>query len=185
MNDEDARWVEALAGRDDGSAPLEARRLREGILARAVEPIEAIPAHDAAREAELVARARREGLLPVATRFWDARRVVATLAVAASLALAFILFPRHPKETDVTRGERGGIVHLAAEDPGALQRAILRELAEVGVAATGYERLGRFGIDADLPPGPPAEVADVLRRHGLPVPSDGVLTVEIALPAAR
>jgi len=40
--------------------------------------------------------------------------------------------------------------------------------------------LGRVGIDADLPQPLSAEVAKILQRHQIPIPSDGTLVVEIA-----
>lgn len=178
MSDDDARWVEGLAGRDD--ALPEARVLRAGILARPVGPVETVPARDASREDALVDRARREGLLPKGSRFWDSRRVVATLAVAASLALAAVIFTRAPHEPGVVRGVEAGIVRMEAANPEALQRTLLRELAAAGVQATGYERLGRYGVDADLPAELTPELRATLARHGIPAPADGALTIEIA-----
>lgn len=185
MSEADDRWAEGLAGRggEADAATIEARELRAGLLARVIDAEPEAPREDPAREAALVARARREGLIP--TPFWDRRRVVATLAAAASLVIAVALFTRAPREPEATRGAPAGIVRLESADPASLQRRIAEELRGVGVEATTYERLGRYGVDADLPAPIPPELLEVLGRHALPVPTDGVLTVEIVQERAR
>jgi hypothetical protein len=60
---------------------------------------------------------------------------------------------------------------------------ILDELRAAGVRATGYDQLGIEGIDADLPEPMPPQVRDVLTRHHLSVPTNGVLRIEIAAPS--
>ena len=60
---------------------------------------------------------------------------------------------------------------------------ILDELRAAGVRATGYEQLGVEGIDASLPEPVSPRVREVLTRHHLSVPSNGVLKIEIAAPA--
>jgi hypothetical protein len=81
---------------------------------------------------------------------------------------------------EVVRGVDHGTVHMEARDPAALKRQLTDELEAAGVKVSGYERLGRVGIDADLPQPLPPEVAIILARHQIPIPSDGVLVVEIA-----
>jgi hypothetical protein len=190
--DDDQTWLEALAGRapagEGGGAAREAERLRAGILARQVEEPPPVPAQDARREAALIARARREGLIPgtvtASRRWWAGWRGAAVLAATACLVvIGFLVRPARIDET--VRGAPGGMVRLEDEHPERLQRSIVNDLRSAGVVATPYERLGRLGIDADLPVPVPPEVAKVLGRHRIPVPSDGVLTVEIAPRAGK
>src|SRR5258705_4673732 len=65
--DDTQAWLDALAGRPaerNSPAAREANLLRMEILARSGADAVPLPGQDAAREAELIARARREGLLP-------------------------------------------------------------------------------------------------------------------------
>ena len=83
------------------------------------------------------------------------------------------------------RGAEHAVVRLEAEDPQALQRQLRDELAAFGVRVIAYEQLGRASIDADLTLPVSLEVRQVLVRHGIPVPADGALLVEIVVPRAR
>lgn len=56
---------------------------------------------------------------------------------------------------------------------------IADELAAAGVPVQRYERLGRFGLDAQIAMPPAAPVADVLARNGLEPAADGALMVEV------
>jgi hypothetical protein len=76
-------------------------------------------------------------------------------------------------------------VRIEAADPHALQHRIAEELQAAGVSAVLYDRLDTYGIDADLPSPPPPAVVEILRRHGIPVPADSVLKVELTEPAGR
>ena len=190
--DDDDRWLEALAGRapagDDSPAAHEAARLRASILAREVAPSPLVPARDPRREDALIARARREGLIPAKREArrpaWAGWRAAAALAAAVTLVvIGIVLWPAPERET--VRGGPGEIVRLSAAQPQELQSRIVQELRDAGVNAVTYERLGRFGIDADLPTPVPPAVAEVLRRHGIPVPRDGALSVEIGSPATE
>jgi len=202
--DEDQAWFEALAGAATAAAApdaaqsravQEARALREFIQAEESEVDAEVPAVDAARENELIERARAEGLLPAATsaragverpmpggarrrRFTAVRRAfaaAAVLIVAVGVAVFRSMLP--PAET--FRGAESGIVHLETRDPPALKRRLTEELSAAGVRVVGYERLGHVGIDADLPQPLPAQVRRILERHQIPIPADGVLTVEV------
>jgi len=75
-----------------------------------------------------------------------------------------------------------GIVRIQSADPIALKRMLLDELRAAGIEATGYERLGVQGIDADLPQPLPENVRAILNRHGIEAPRDGTLQIEIAPP---
>jgi hypothetical protein len=197
---DDLNWLDSLAGRDADASP-EARELRAAILARAnaAEPV--VPAQDAEREADLIARARREGLLVDASKLAGnpfARRSSfrATFRnagsrgwAAAALAIGVLALGWHLRPADapqeVLRGSPDGVAHLEAADPRALKQQIINELRAAGVDATGYEQLGVNGIDADLPQPLPDGARRVLEQHGIPVPRDGVLRVEIATPGGR
>jgi len=195
MTDEDQDWLEALAGRTpEGSnhaAIREARRLRELIQRNVHAPDALVPERDARREAQLLERARCEGLIDPSQLTRRRRRLmrptgIGGLALAAGLAciavaLTFLL--HNTPQTQHLRGARADVVRIEAANPTALKVQILQELRAAGVTATGYEQLGVEGIDADLPKPVPPRVRDVLTRHHLSVPSDGVLKIEIAAPS--
>jgi len=190
--DDDSTWLDALAGRvasENSVAAREAVVLRAGILARrAVEDDPRVPPQDASRETALLARARREGLLPrrKATgwmAWWTPGRGVLAVAALACVAVAIGLLSRPGVERQPVRSDPAGIVRLEAQDPLRLQQQLLDALRGLGVDARGYERFDRRGVDADLPQPVPLEVQRVLERHGIPLPADGVLRVEIAAAA--
>src|SRR6185437_16458317 len=95
MTDEDQDWLEALAGRTpEGSnhaAIREARRLRELIQRNVHAPDALVPERDARREAQLLERARCEGLIDPSQLTRRRRRLmrptgIGGLALAAGLA---------------------------------------------------------------------------------------------------
>jgi len=190
--DDDRIWLEALAGRSGGDrSPVarEAEALRAGILARVVVDDPPVDAVDAAREDELIERAARVGLLPRLRRdargvWWTPWRGALAAAALGGLVVAIGLVTRPAVEPQPVLRAPAGVVRLEADDPLRLQRQILSELRDLGVPATGYERLDRRGVDADLPQPIPADVRSVLARHGIPLPDDSVLRVEIAAKAA-
>ena len=196
MTDEDQDWVDALAGRaPEGSnrgVVREGLRLRELIQRNVHAPDVSVPERDARREAQLLERAQREGLLDPSQLTKRRRRLmrptgIGGLALAASLAclavaLTFLL--HGTPQTQHLRGAHEEVVRIEAADPTALKMQILQELRAVGVTATGYEQLGVEGIDADLPEPVPPRVREVLTRHHVSVPSDGVLKIEITAPSA-
>jgi hypothetical protein len=184
--DEDATWLDALAGRkqvDDSQAAREAVALRASVLARAVVD-DPVPRQDPAREQQLVERARDAGLLPRRRRLSRTGSLLAAAAIVC-VAVALGVLTRRPGAPETVRSGPGEIVRLASADPARVQREILDELRHAGVVATGYERLGRMGIDADLPLPLAPEVERILERHAIPVPQDGVLRVEIAPPGTE
>jgi hypothetical protein len=186
MVDDDQAWLETLAGRGrpdfPGSEATEASALRELIAAQLQEDGTAVAEVDAQREAALIMRARVEGLLPQGvTRpagrvWWLTGGALAATAILASIILSLL---RNAPVSENFRGMDGGAVRIESSNPQALKDRLLRELSAVGVHATGYDRLGRLGIDADLPQPLPPAVQHVLERHHIPLPSDGVLAVEI------
>jgi hypothetical protein len=202
MADEDQTWLEALAGRDSPDAmaagAAEAKALRELIRVQLLEDSVAVSEVDAAREAQLVARARSEGLLPAQPAFASSgsqtpnksRRRVWLLTGSALVACAMIAsvalnLLRNPPPSETFRGIDDGTARIESGNPPALKTQLLRELNAAGVHATGYARLGRLGIDADLPQPLTPAVQAVLRRHHLPIPKDGVLSVEIEPAGVR
>lgn len=195
MTDEDQDWLDALAGRAPrgalGAASQEGRRLREHIQRNVRIPDVSVPQRDAQREAQLLERARREGLInPTQLTQRAGRRLrpeayggwVALAAGLASIAVALTVFLHGTPQMQHMRGARTNenIIHIEAADPTALKMEILDELRAAGVSATGYGRLGLEGINADLPKPVPPQVREVLTRHHLSVPSNGELRIEIA-----
>jgi len=196
MTDEDQDWLDALAGRtpagSDRAAIREARRLREHIQRNVHAPSVSVPERDADREAQLLERARREGLIDPAQLTRRKRRLMhpagigglALAACLAGIAVALTLFLHNTPPAQHLRGAGQDVIRIEATDPAKLKRQILQELRTAGVTATGYEQLGIEGIDADLPQPVPPRVRDVLTRHHVSVPSDGVLKIEITAPRA-
>ena len=184
-HDTDQAWIDGLAGR---GGDAETRKLRERILAREVAPAPFVADVDPRREEELVARARREGLIPkrsvLASPRWQG---FAALAAAASvmLVIGFLIRPAPQPRVEAVRSAPGGVLRIEAADPHGLQHKIAEELQAAGVSAILYDRLNTYGIDADLPMPVPPEVLEVLKRHEIPVPSDGALKLELAEPAKR
>jgi hypothetical protein len=186
LSEEDEAWLQALAGRSSGktgNAAEEGQALRAALLARRIA-VAGDPEQDAAREEQLLARARAAGLLAprIAPRVKSrrtARRWEAWLAAAAFAAVVVGVSFEHKarREAPVLRG--AGVTHLHAANPALLRETLLQELAAVGIAAHGYESLGRTGIDADvsLPVSP--QVRALLDRRGIDVPANGVLQIEI------
>lgn len=188
----DQNWFEALAGRavvsDDPIATSEAQQLRKQMLARAIEQAADLPAHDRAREEQLIARAHREGLLPPRVAGQPSRFPWrATLAAAAVVCVAIVAGyqRRNAPPPEVVRSGPSEVVRLSAADPLAYKQQLLADLRSAGVTATGYERLGRQGVDADLPQPLSNEVRAVLQKYRIAIPEDGVLRVEIDADGAR
>ena len=192
IEEADDVWLEALAGRvaparvseQSRALALEAAALREFI--REEESVSSldVPGVSAAREEELIARARRDGLLVSYSTNARARPSLRRLSFSAAavlvVAVGIGVWRASLPPLEVVRGVDHGTVHMEARDPAALKRQLTDELEAAGVKVSGYERLGRVGIDADLPQPLPPEVAKILARHQIPIPSDGALVVEIA-----
>ncbi len=197
MTDQDQDWLDTLAGRSPSgvhrAAGREGQELRAHIQRNVRAPDVTVPEHDARREAQLLDRARREGLIDPTQLTRRARQrlrpralggLVALAAGLAGITVALTMFLHGGPRTEHLRGARENVIHLEAADPTALKMEILDELRAAGVSATGYERLGIEGINADLPKPVPPRVRDVLTRHHLSVPTGGELRIEIAAPSA-
>lgn len=191
MNDEE--WVDELAGRPAAGAPsakasgaarVEATTLRDALRAREARTARGgiPPAADLAREAQLIERARTEGLIGPRR---SGVRWAPWLAAAAvgGLAVGLVLQMRAVAPLDALPAiERAGPAapfRIESPEPAALKQQLLSQLRAAGIEARGYESLGAQGIDADLPSPLPDAVRQILQSHGIPVPEDGVLLVEI------
>jgi hypothetical protein len=184
---EDDLWLEALAGRID-SSPTGPASLREALALRALIRAQSADAESVAlsidpdRESMLIARARAADLLPrpaVRTpRRFIPPRLAAAAAAALLVAVGVGLWQSFEAPPRILRGAPNGVVRLQSRNPPALKQELLSELAAAGVTVSGYERLGRIGIDADLPQPVPAPIVEILSRHHIPIPTDGVLIVE-------
>jgi hypothetical protein len=141
------------------------------------------PAADA-RAAALIDRARRVGLLGATrrVRWLSDWRGLALAAAVAAIAVAIGLLDRSPPLDEVVRSAPTGTVVLHAEDPAGQATEIVDALIAVGVDAVAFERLGGWGVDAELPSPVPPAALDVLARYGIAPPPDGVLTIEIDEP---
>ena len=183
MRDEDDIWFDSLAGAkadEPERAATAARAIRAAILTRIAAEESPVIDQNVQRESELIDRARAAGLLPAA-RTSRYRRLPAYLAAAviAGLAVTVTLQLRTEAPAPAIRGSRSGIARIHDEHPKELQQQLIRELESVGVQARGYETFGRPGVDADLPIPLPSAVREILARHGIALPKDSVLQLEI------
>lgn len=190
-------WLEALAGRPradaDPAVNAEAALLREASRRWpvAVPPMSAEEAQvglaallaAAQRDAR---RAERSGcaVCQALRRLLSWPRLAGAAAFASLALLLVVVAPWRstgvPAENGTLRGPAAeGVQRLRAAEPRLLRERIADELAQAGVAAARYERGGRFGLDAELPVPPPAELVQLLGRHGLVAPPSGGLAVEI------
>jgi hypothetical protein len=108
----------------------------------------------------------------------------AALAVAV-LILGWKLAPRAPTALtaiapEPAPGSPAGVVHLKTADPQSLRLQIIEQLRAAGTQAFGYEQPGVHGIIAELPRPVPDAVTKVLQAHGVPVPADGALRIQIS-----
>jgi hypothetical protein len=135
----------------------------------------------------LLERARREGVTRARpdVRFawltsWPGALATAAVCLLA-IGVGFEVGGRKPNALEETvRSASPQAFVLTARDPSKLRDQIADELDAAGVSSHIYERLGRVGIDADLPDPLPEPVRAVLARHGVPLPADGVLRIEVA-----
>jgi hypothetical protein len=194
---DDLDWFDAIAGRPRADA--DPQTLREATLLREAMRTwtpRALAADVTRADPEaLVARARREGVLAGPRwcagcaerwRWLRARPRVAGgfgFALAALLAvLVFGVLPpqRGDDESRVLRGTQAdGVWLLRSAEPEALRERIAADLSATGLTVRRYERLGRFGIDAEGAAAPSPALQDTLRRHGVQPGADGVLRIEV------
>lgn len=193
MND-DNDWGEALAGRARAGASPET--LAEAALLREAQrrwPANS-PALELPPEQAWIARARAEGLLVPGRRTWCAgclqrwRRWTASplglgatgLVLASLLGLWIVpglVLPPHDAPGTL-RAPAATLQLRQAADPRAARERLAERLLALQVPVQRYERLGRFGLDADLPRPLSPAVSTLLRDEMLVVADDGSLRVE-------
>jgi len=179
----DGQWLEGVAGRSAG----ESRDGREGAALRAAlgalpeaAPLDP-PARSAAREAQLLARARAAGLWPTrAAQPPLAAMAAALLLVAAGVAWYVQTRPAAP----LTRAVAEPAQRLEVAAPRAAQQQLIAALRHAGIEAHGYQMLGRYGVDADLPQPLPEAVRAALAQQQVAAPAHGALRVEFTTPGA-
>ena len=187
---DDEAWFEGLAGRASrGPAAREGARLRAA-YGRLPAPVVATPPVEpivAAARAEGLFR--RRGLCPSCAQRWrrwtaalraNGWRWSSGLAVAAVLAgvSASLWMQPGPEPAPTLRAPADGLWLRAAPDPAAARDRLAERLQAQGLTVRRYERLGRAGLDADLPQPPSAELQRLLREEGLVPAADGSLRVE-------
>jgi hypothetical protein len=134
------------------------------------------------RENPFERRARPRSLLRT---LGSSRGLGAAALAVAVLMLGWKLAPRAPTALTAIAPEPGavspgGVIQLKAADPQSLRAQIIDQLRAAGTQAFGYEQPGVHGIIAELPRPVPDAVAKVLQAHGVPVPADGALRIQIA-----
>lgn len=186
MSDDDI-WFEALAGRPAaGRAAREGARLREALRrlpVPALVPPPVEPIVEAARAAGLL---RRRGWCPACAERWQRWRAsswpwAGGLAVAAAVGvLSVSLWMQQPavEPAPTLRAPADGLWLRTAPDPAAARDRLAARLQAQGLTVRRYERLGRAGLDADLPHPPAADLERLLRDEGLVAAPDGSLRVE-------
>ncbi len=186
----DAQWAEALAGRPQPGTPpevlFEAQMLRDALRRRraAADDTDAAASLQRLRQA-LKSRCagclrRRERLVAwwAGRAPWGIAPVLAgvmTLAVFAVLTWSVL----GPTVEPPTLRQALDVQLREVADPAGARNALAEALAASGARVQRYERLGRFGLDAQWVNGPVSERArEALAQHALVVPSDTVVKVE-------
>lgn len=189
--DDDAQWLDLLAGRAapdaDARTRKEAAWLRAALLSYRVDAPPGGPAHADERIGRLLTRARAAGVLPAAAnderppRRPAASRSPWPLALAASVVLCGVLLVNltPPNRGEGEGTQRGATVQQVTAPDAVLRRAqLLQGLRAAGFDAQPFERLGRPGIDVSLPVPVPREQAAALTRLGLQPPAGPSLQIE-------
>ncbi len=201
-NDNDRDWAEALAGREragsDPATQLEARLLRQAQRhwpPASPSKLQMAADDDGVHERALIERARDLGLLRPRSRWcggcaerwqrWTSspwRVGAAGLVLASTLFAAMVVLPpvwRQAGEEPVLRAGTDGVLLLRDRDPRARRDRIADALEAAGVPVQRYERLGRWGIDADWPQPASAAASAALKAERVPAPSGSTLRIEV------
>lgn len=188
-SDDDA-WFEGLAGRASrGTAAREGARLRAALGRLAAPELATPPVEPVVAAARAEGLLRRRGVCPACAERWrrwtaavrrDGWRWTSGLAVAAVLAVvsASLWMQPAPEPAPTLRAPADGLWLRAAPDPVAARDRLAERLQAQGLAVRRYERLGRAGLDADLPRLPGTALQSLLRDEGLVPAADGSLRVE-------
>lgn len=202
-------WLAGLRGGAGGRQDAAAAQREGSCLRAALQQTQEEQAQPAPPElAGLLARAEAERLFEArhcrrcaALRRWLAallpapamrpRKVgglVGGLAGMAALALCVwlglpsaVLTPpliEAEAEAVLLRSE-GGLQLLRHANPRAWRDGLAGELRAAGVQVLDYERLGRYGLDAELGEPPRPALAALLARRGLGWPAQGELRLEV------
>ena len=203
---DDAHWLELLAGRPAPDARPSCRVEASWLRAAMLSVRSAVPAGDVldpeARLQTLLAKAKAAGLRGVGERVsadlgaapskrnarpWGQRlsqfadavfRSPVSWATSAVLALGvFLVLPQgHEPSEAILRGQ--AVQQLVSADPQALQRKVAAELRTQGFDVATFDRLGRPGLELTLPEQPTADQVAQLRGLGLEWPAGPQLVVE-------
>lgn len=195
---DDQEWLDGLAGGAGTSADsIDGAQLRRAIQQRTMPTVQAVPDRDATREAMLIARARREGVIkPAATTGADSPRrwllgwrgALAMVAVAGvAVWIGFAVngpFFDSQDEMETVRGVADGDAVIEAVDPAAMRGAIIDALQELNVEAVAYDSITHQGIEVVLPDPLPDEASALLERFDIAPPLHSEFTI-IIVPKTR
>jgi hypothetical protein len=190
----DDDWLGSLAGhRPFGEDADEADALREALLflSRASPAVEPQPGGEDA----FIERARAAGLMKPQAESVDkvshlfgpwkllAARPWRVGLAGALLALVMVVgvwqqFPFEDHPSEILRQPGKGQQIVKSQAPETERDSFAAELEATGITTRRYERLGRFGIDADWPREPSAAQTAILRNHRLVLSDDGTLRIE-------
>jgi len=208
--DDDQHWFDLMAGRAvadaHGRTRADAAWMRAALLAyRAEAPAGSVPAAET-RVLRLLHRAVQAGVLPAPTasraepdaspwqrlwRRWQAQMTpgrpwrFAPVMLVLALAVGGVWQLQQPAEPERADVERAGaaLQRLNVVDPAQHRQQLLASLRAAGLDAQPFDRLGRLGIDIELPAPLSAAQAQALKQAGLVPPAGPNLIVEL-LPAA-
>lgn len=198
--DDDLEWLRALGGkppeRPDTAAAREAQWIRSAQL-RHPQPSATDLQVTESDLLALIHRARSDDVRaayaiaqePPATSWW--RRVwhgaaarpawsglVFAGVVAGLVAIPVaVLSPPAVDDPLTLRSPAAGVVVLESASPASARDQLATELRSAGIEVHAYSRLGRNGLDAELPDPVPAPVSRLLAAQGITA-APGILRVE-------
>lgn len=199
MTDDDDDWSALLAGRArpqaDAGTRSEASHLRDALLAyRQTAPQGDMPTPERRIE-RLLQRGREAGLLtpkdapkggvrlkPESSR-WPAwlrpQRLVMAMTLLLSAGLAYFQVEFGTPDEQAQQRGGGASQTVRAARPAEARAKLLANLRAAGFEVLPFERLGRLGLDVELP----NELSEAQRRvliaQGLSVPEGPALSIEI------
>lgn len=189
MNDDDT-WFEGLAGRAAGGpAAREGARLRDALRRLPVPALVPPPVEPIVEAARAEGLLRHRGWCPACAERWQRWRAASWpswqwaggLAVAAAVGvLSVSLWMQQPavEPAPTLRAPADGLWLRTAPDPAAARDRLAVRLQAQGLTVRRYERLGRAGLDADLPQPLAPDLQRLLHDEGLAAAPDGSLRVE-------
>jgi hypothetical protein len=200
MNADDERWLQTLAGAGQRDTPP-ATRLEAELLATGLK---ALAGDAAAAGGSSASQARRDALLAALDsephnprrpwwhcagcserwRRWrgDTMPAPALAGLAFVLSLSAVLWTWAPWRDPAPEAGllRSGVAVqlLVHPQPQAQRDALAQALLRQGAEVRRYQRLGRYGLQADLPTPVPADLQALLAAAGLPAIAGATLQVE-------